>query len=89
MRTIKLTERLANAWAALLGRPFLECLPPAKILELKPGDGLLFESERAIPKDEVAYINKNLGAWISSTETSAAVLGPGIKLVAVRRNTWS
>lgn len=81
-------KRIANAWAALLGRPISEWLPPAKILELKPGDGLLFESERAITKDEIAYINKYLGAWISSAETSAAVFGPGMKLVAVRRNTW-
>jgi len=77
--------RIANAWAALLGRPIYAGLPPARLLELGPDDRLLLECERLLSSEQMAQLNQYMTAWLSGGDTRAAVLSGGIRLVAVRK----
>lgn len=77
--------RIANAWAALLGRPLYSGLPPARLLEIEPDDRLLLECEKPLSKEQVAQINQHMTAWLAGGDTRVAVLSGGIRLVAVRK----
>ena len=77
--------RIANAWAALTGRPICAGLPPARLLELDPDDRILLECDRHITNEQAAQINHYMTAWLAGGDTRAAVLTGGIRLVAVRK----
>jgi hypothetical protein len=77
--------RIANAWAALLGRPIYAGLPPARLLELGPEDRVLLECERLLSSEQARQLNEYMTAWLAGEETRAAVLSGGIRLVAVRK----
>ena len=76
--------RIANAWAALLGRPVYAGLPPARLLELEPDDMVLLECEQHLTKEQATQLNQYMTAWLAG-DTRAAVLSGGIRLVAVRK----
>ena len=77
--------RIANAWAALLGRPIYAGLPPASLLELGPDDLVLLECERLLSSEQAKQLNHYMTAWLEGDDTRAAVLSGGIRLVAVRK----
>jgi hypothetical protein len=77
--------RIANAWAALLGRPIYAGLPPARLLELGPDDRVLLECEQRLSKEQAAQLNQYMTAWLAGDDARAAVLSGGIRLVAVRK----
>lgn len=77
--------RIANAWAALLGRPVYAGLPPARLLELEPDDRVVLECERLLSQEQSAQLNQYMTAWLAGGDTRAAVLSGGIRLVAVRK----
>jgi hypothetical protein len=77
--------RVANAWAALMGRPAYATLPPARLLELEPDDRLLLECDRRLTPEQKRDLADYIGAWLSGSDANPAVLGCGIRLVAVRK----
>ena len=77
--------RISNAWAALLGRPIYAGLPPARLLELGPDDRIMLECERLLSSEQMKQLNQYMTAWLAGSDTRAAVLSGGIRLVAVRK----
>lgn len=76
--------RIANAWAALLGRQFEPKLQPVELLNLDPDDQIFFECQGHIRADEREKIRNEIESWLSGESRRVVVLGYGIRLVAIR-----
>lgn len=77
--------RIANAWAALRGKPIYAEFPPVGLFELEPDDKLILECEQILTRDQRNHLNAYMTELLRDDTNACVVLDGGIRLVAIRK----